>query len=341
MYKEDVVKVIKNIKNLEELKQKTIFISGAAGQIGKTLVSLFLHLNDSEAFDIKLILNVRNESRIKSTFLDIKERKDVSFYIGDIINEFSLNEKIDFIVSAASNTHPKAYAEFPIETILTNVLGAKNLFELGINKKARVLNLSTVEIYGDMTEEIPAKEKYMGYLDCNTVRACYNESKRLVETMLQAYITERNLNALTVRLPRLFGPETKKDDSKALTQFLNNAISKENIVLKSDGNQFFSYLYTPDAVSGMISAMINGKTGEAYNFAAPDFDIRLRDLAEKIAEIAGVKVVFDLPDEIEKKGFSKSQYAILDSTKARREFNWKNEFDFTLAISHTLKEMSR
>lgn len=336
MYLEDLITASNNIKNLEYLHNKKIFISGAAGQVGKSLVSLFIHLNDAESYGIHMVLNTRSESRIETTFSDIKDRNDVEFYIGDVINPIAYEGEIDYIISAASNTHPRAYAEFPVETVLTNVDGAKNMFELAVAKNARVINVSTVEIYGDNQVEKPFSESDMGYLDPNTTRACYNESKRLAETLSQAYISEKGLDSVTVRLPRLFGPETKNDDSKALSQFIANARNGENIVLKSEGTQFFSYLYAPDAVSGILSVMINGKKGEAYNLSSSECDIRLKDLAKQIAEIKNVEVVFDIPDAVESAGFSKAQYAILDSSKIRQELGWSSAFDIKTGLLHTI-----
>ena len=336
MYLDDLVLASENVKNLEDLRGKSIFISGAAGQIGKSLVMLFIHLNDTQNFGIKMILNTRSESRIDTTFSDIRDRDDVEFYIGDVVNPIEYDGLVDYVISAASNTHPRAYAEFPIETVLTNVEGAKNMFELALKKNARVLNVSTVEVYGDNLTGQPFSEVDMGYLDPNTTRACYNESKRLAETLSQAYIIEKGLDVVTVRLPRLFGPETKSDDSKALSQFIGNAKNGENIVLKSEGSQFFSYLYAPDAVSGILSVMLNGETGEAYNLSSEKCDIRLKDLAQKIAEIAQVEVVFDIPDAVESAGFSKTQYAVLDSSKIREKLGWDAAFDIETGLSHTI-----
>lgn len=335
-YLEDLAKASENIKNLKELKNKNIFITGAAGQIGKSLVSLFTYLNDYEKYNIKMILNTRSESRIKTTFQYLENRDDIDFYIGDITNEIKYDGEVDYIISAASNTHPKAYSQFPIETIMTNVIGAKNVFNFAIKKNARVIILSSVEIYGDILDRKPVKETDMGYIDSNTVRACYNESKRVSETLSQAYISEKNADVVIIRLPRLFGPETKKDDTKALSQFINNALNKEDIVLKSDGSQYFSYLYAPDAVSGILTVLINGTKGSAYNISSEKCDITLRDLAEKIAEKSKVKLVFDMPDEIELKGFSKAQYAILDSSKIRDELGWDVSFDIDAGLKKTL-----
>lgn len=339
-YKDDLLKSLRNVKNLELLKDKTVYITGATGQIGRSIITVIRHLNETESYNTKLILNVRSADRIDQVFSDIKDFDYVSFQIGNITEEIEIEGDIDYIISAASNTHPVAYAKEPVETVLTNVEGAKNVFNLAVKKNARVINLSSVEIYGDSTNETAFKETDMGYIDCNTTRACYNEGKRLAETLLQAYIAEYNLDAVTVRLPRLFGPETKKDDTKALSQFINNAVNHEDIVLKSAGEQYFSYLYATDAISGILTILLNGKTGEAYNLSNPGCDIKLKDLAAIIAETVGQKVIFDLPDETESKGFSKSAYAILDSTKVRSELGWDAAFSIKEAIKSTIDQLS-
>ena len=147
----------------------------------------------------------------------------------------------------------------------------------------------------------PFKENEMGYIDCNSLRAGYNEGKRAGETLCQAYIEKNGIEVVTTRLPRIYGPTVKKDDSKAMSQFINKALNGEDIVLKSEGNQYFSYLYVADAVSGIFTILTNGKNGEVYNLENKSSDVYLKDLANLVAKYAGVKVVFDLPSETEKK----------------------------------------
>ena len=108
-----------------------------------------------------------------------------------------------------------------------------------------------------------------------------------------------------------------KTDSKALAQFIKNAVRKEDIVLKSEGNQYFSYCYVCDVVSALLYVLCHGSTGEAYNIADKGSDIYLKDLAQILATIAQTKVVFDVPDAIEAKGFSMASVARLDAKKIK------------------------
>ena len=137
------------------------------------------------------------------------------------------------------------------------------------------------------------------------------------------------------RLTRTFGPTMFMSDTKAISQFIKNGIKKENIILKSEGNQYYSYTYVADAVSGLLTVLLNGKNGEAYNISDESCDIRLKDLAKMIADYSKTKVVFEVPDEIERAGFSKATKARLDNKKIK-ELNWKCMYSLEDAIYKTL-----
>ncbi len=130
------------------------------------------------------------------------------------------------------------------------------------------------------------------------------------------------------------------EDSKASSQFIKKAISGEDIVLKSEGNQFFSYTYVLDAVSAILSVMIEGKSGEAYNVASQEFNVHLREFAAVCAEYAGTSVVFDIPSEIERMGYSVATSAIMDGSKLHH-LGWKPLFLFDDAIRTTLNQMKQ
>jgi nucleoside-diphosphate-sugar epimerase len=121
-----------------------------------------------------------------------------------------------------------------------------------------------------------------------------------------------------------------------MSQFLQKALAGENIVLKSEGTQFFSYNYVADAVSAIFYCIMYGRSGEAYNVADDASDIHLRDLAGMIAEYAGKKVIFELPDAVERAGFSKATVAVMDSTKLKN-LGWKADYSIEQGIAHTIE----
>ena len=125
-----------------------------------------------------------------------------------------------------------------------------------------------VYIYGENKGDTDKfDESYLGYINCNTSRAGYPESKRLCEALCQSYISQYDMDIVIGRLSRVYGPTMADDDSKALAQFMRNALNNEDIVLKSEGNQLYSYLYVSDVVSAMLFLINYGKSGEAYNIS--------------------------------------------------------------------------
>lgn len=343
LFEEDLINSINNIPNIEKIKNKTVFISGSNGLIGKFMIDMFMYLNQKKDYKIKIIANTRSIEKLKNNFKNYLTSLYFKYYIGDVNNNIDCDEHIDYIINCASNTHPKAYATDPIGTIMTNINGTKNILELACKTNAKkVIYLSSVEIYGENINNIGKfKENQMGYINCNSLRAGYNESKRAGEALCQAYIENKNIDISIIRLPRIYGPTLKNDDSKALSQFIKNGLNGENIILKSEGNQFFSYLYVADAVTGILTVLLNGKCGEAYNVANEKSDIRLKDLAKIISEYSKTKVVFDLPSNIEKKGFSTANDARLDYSKITNELHWKPIYSIEEGIKHTLYIMKK
>jgi nucleoside-diphosphate-sugar epimerase len=256
----------------------------------------------------------------------------------DVTQPISLDDKVDYIFHGASNTHPRAYATDPIGTIMTNLMGTQQVLDFAVNTNPkRIAFLSSVEIYGENRGDVDKfTEDYCGYIDCNTLRAGYPEGKRASESLCQAYIAKHDLDIVIPRICRTFGPTMLLNDSKASSQFILNAVNNEDIVLKSEGNQFFSYAYVGDVVYSLLYLLVNGKNGEAYNIAVPEFDLHLKDLAQELASLNQKKVIFDLPDEEERKGFSKASQAILASKKIST-LGWNSIFELEEALKNTIE----
>lgn len=158
-------------------------------------------------------------------------------------------------------------------------------------------------------------ENSNGQLNLANSRACYTESKRTCEALCQSYKSEHNVTVKIVRLCRIFGPTMLMADTKASSQFIIKAINSEDIVLKSEGNQYFSYIYVADAVAAILCVLLKGQDGEAYNISNLDTNVHLKDFANQCALYNNRKVLFDLPSEAEKKGFSIASTAILVNHK--------------------------
>lgn len=330
LYIEDIESVLEIESDFSKFKDSSILITGATGLIGTVLADMLLFLNKKFNLNLYLVLISRKNSKKYPECVKVLKH-DINFPI-------KTDRKFDFIIHAASNTHPKQYADFPVSTITTNIIGTYNLLEMcRENPKTRFVLLSSVEIYGENLSEDkhPFKETEMGYLDCNTLRAGYCESKRVSESLCQAYKEQYGIEVIIPRLCRVYGPTLKKDDSKVLSQFLRNAMENQDIVLKSDGNQYYSYIYSSDAATAIIKTMLDGKNGEAYNIADSKSNIKLKDLAHLVSSKAEKSVIFKIPETTEAKGYSKSTLALLDSEKINN-LGWKPKYTIEEGVERTL-----
>lgn len=334
LYIQDLENILQT-KNVGLLKDKSILITGATGLLGVCLIDALMRMNERGG-NVMVYAVGRNKERAYERLGIYFEKPLFQFIEQDAQEELSSQLSVNYIIPAASNTHPLAYSQYPIETMFVNLKGAEHALNKACDCGATVLYPSTVEVYGNARGEDVFTEDYTGQLNLSTSRACYTESKRACEALCQSYIAEKGVNVKVVRLSRVFGPTMLESDSKASSQFIKNALRGEDIVLKSEGKQFFSYTYVADAVSAMLYVLLNGECGVPYNISNSACNVHLRDFATYCAETCGKKVVFDLPTETERKGFSIAQQAILDN-KRLRAIGWEPQYAMKDAVERTIQ----
>lgn len=348
LYISDINKLISLELPWEKLKDSSILLSGATGLIGSFLVDVIGIANKKKALRCHIYALGRSEQRAKDRFSYIYEDENSNNYFTfipyDINKPFERDDigDVDYILHLASNTHPLQYSTDPIGTITTNIIGTQNMLDFAfIHNAKRMAFASSNEVYGENRGDTEFfSEDYCGYIDSNTLRAGYPESKRCGEALCQAYIKQKGMDIVIPRFTRSYGPTMLMSDSKVISQFIRKGLAGEDIVLKSEGNQYYSYTYVADAVSGLLTILLKGKCGEAYNIADEASDITLRDLAKLIADKAGKKVVFDLPDEIEAAGYSKATKARLAGSKLKK-LGWEPMYDINGGIIRTMNVMRK
>jgi nucleoside-diphosphate-sugar epimerase len=338
LYLEDLRYIVAT-DGISALQGKRLLITGSTGLIGQCLVDALMLLNEQGA-QIDIYAIGRSQEKAVTRLGMHFGNPYFHFIEQDARQPLPEDLDADILIPLASNTHPLAYSQYPIETIDINVKGARHALEKAVQCGATVLYPSSVEIYGNAKGDDIFTEDYTGQLTLSTARACYTESKRLSEALCQSYIAERGASVKIARLSRVFGPTMLLTDSKASSQFLLKALHGDDIVLKSKGEQLFSYTYVAEAVKALLYILLKGGDGIAYNIASETCNVRLKDFAALCAEWAGKQVVFELPSETEQKGFSIAQRAILDNSRLKA-LGWQSQYTMGDAVSRTLNILSQ
>ena len=327
---ESILKILNS--DIDKLENKSTLITGANGLIGSYIVDFLDYLNTKYNKNIKIYALSRSINKLKKRFKNTETVKLIEQDLNDILN---IDFSCDYIIHAASNAHPLAFSLEPATTMKTNFIGTINLLEYAKNHNSKFLYISTGEIYGNNENE-PFKETDFGLIDTLSARACYPESKRACETLCISYKNQYEIKVNIARLCYIYGANITETNSRADAQFLRNAIMKQDIVLKSEGKQKRTYCYVADCTSAILTILLKGKSGEAYNVANPDSIVSVKEYAQNLADIANVKLKFELPDEIEKRGYSKQEDSILDSSKLQA-LGWSAKYDIKEGIEHTYK----
>lgn len=339
LYLEDIRYVASLNLPWEKLTNKSVMISGATGLIGSFLIDVIFEKNLTENLNCTVYALGRNEQKAKKRFEKIAKDSHFVFVSYDVTQPLIRNDigNLDFVLHLASNTHPVQYSTDPIGTITTNIIGLQNMLNYSSERNIkRFAFASSCEIYGENRGDVEFfDENYCGYINSNTLRAGYPESKRCGEALCQAYMAKKGLDIVIPRFTRSYGPTMLMSDTKAINQFIKKSIAGEDVVLKSSGMQYYSYQYVADSVSGLLTILLCGNSGEAYNIADEHSDITLKDLATAIARFSHTKVKFELPDDIEAAGYSTATKSRLDGNKLK-SLGWRPRYDIESGLMRTI-----
>lgn len=328
----------------DELDGKSVLISGAAGMLGSGAVDALVYCNEYMGMHIDIYALGRTVSKIEKRYGSICGREYFHVVEADVVQPFEFDFPVDYIIHAASNADPYMFANYPVDTLLGNVTGTDHFLEYArTHGTKRFLYVSSGEMYGqpDASDERLKDgfyESYCGSVDYSDPRSCYPSGKRAAETLCQSYISQYDMEAVIVRPCHCYGPTQTESDTRAVSQFIRMGIAGEDIVLKSDGSLERTHCYVVDAVQAMYLVLLKAPNGEAYNIADNRSDASIRVLAETISEVSKKQVIFDIPDSVDKKGFSKVTRAVLNGKKLV-DIGWKPIWDLKAGIQSTIEIM--
>ena len=338
-YCSDLKKVVSSISFLDQIKNKSFFVTGCTGLICSAFIDLFITADEIFNLNIKLFLGVRNLSKAKERF---SNKANIYFVKYDATKPLSFDEKIDFFIHGASPASPDLFVNNPVDTMLSNFFGLKEILDKAVKCNARTLYVSSSEVYGKVQTSEPILEDACGPIDVLNSRSSYGQSKRAAETLCASYKTQYNADIVIVRPGHIYGPTASRTDNRVSSSFMYDAFDGKDLVLKSKGEQLRSYTYCVDCASAILYVLLQGESGQAYNISNPDSICSIANMAQSFAKYSGVKLRFELPADEEKKAFNPMNNSSLNSLKLEA-LGWKPCFSKDEGFEHSiniLKELN-
>lgn len=294
---DDIRQVVQSV-DLSDLKNGSVFITGATGLIGSFIIRVLLYLNQTEQYNTKIIALIRNKEKAQKIFGTDSVDKNIHWVIGDI-QSFSLSDTADYIIHGASVTSSKDFLHKPVETISTALYGTQKILETAKELRVKsVVYLSSMEVFGITDTRLQeVKESDYGYIDILNPRSSYSEGKRMCECLCAGYAAEYDVSVKIARLTQTLGAGINYNDTRVAAQFMRSVIENKDIVLKTEGKTRRPIVYISDAVSGILTVLLKGKNGESYTVANRNTVATIRETAEMIAHTIAkdkIKVVFDI-----------------------------------------------
>lgn len=334
---EDLDMLIKHLPEIDELAGKAVFITGATGLICSAVVDVLIRWNETHDPKIKIIAAGRSNQKVADRFAQFSNRQYFSFAKYDATskdNDFDFS--CDYIIHGASNASPNHIVAEPVETMLSNFYGVKNLLDYVKQGNAkRLLYISSSEVYGKKEHNLPSKIDDYGSIDILNPRNSYSVGKCAAETLCASYYEEYGVDSVIVRPGHIYGPTASENDNRVSSVWAYAAARGENIVMKSDGRQIRSYCYCLDCASAILKVLLKGQSIHAYNISNPDSIISIRDVAEIIVDVANVKLNIKLPTKEEKKRFNPMDNSSLNG-KELLDLGWQGLFDAPSGFLHTV-----
>ncbi len=284
---EDIAQIAKGISaEAQALSGATVLLCGGAGFLGRYFTSVFAYLNErilKEPCRVIVCDNLITSGQLGAD----GGGNGFTFLQHNIIEPLDIDEPIDYVVQAAGIASPYYYRKYPLETLEVATVGTKRVLELGRQHPLKgFLFFSSSEIYGDPDPRyVPTPESYRGNISCLGPRACYDESKRLGETLCSIYHQLYGVPARMVRPFNVYGPGMQQRDYRVLPNFAHRILSGQPLHLYGDGTQTRTFCYITDAMTGFLKVLLSGTNGQAYNIGNPVPEVSMLELAKTLEQV--------------------------------------------------------
>lgn len=314
-----------NRTNVKDNKYSYILVTGGAGFLGRHICKKLLEDPKNKVICMDNLITGK-----MANIEEFVENSNFKFVHFDINNKIFLPQ-VDQIYHLACIASPDKYKAHSIETLMTSFNGTKNILDLAKKHGAKVLFTSTSEVYGDPLVH-PQTEEYFGNVNTVGERSCYDEGKRVAETLLYEYRKQFGINAKIVRLFNTYGPYMDLNDGRVITNFINQIVKNENLKIYGDGSQTRSFCYVDDMINGLISMMESEEIGP-INLGNPNCEFTLNELVKLFGKIIGRELHVDYLDSTEND--PKQRKPVI--TKASEKLGFSPEIDLETGIKRTIE----
>jgi UDP-glucuronate decarboxylase len=298
-------------------------VTGGAGFIGSHLCRRLL----AEGHEVICLDNLFTGSR--ANILELMDNHRFEFLRHDITEPLLV--EVDWIFNLACPASPIHYQVNPVKTVKTSVMGAINMLGLAKRVRARILHASTSEVYGDPSVH-PQPESYWGHVNPIGPRSCYDEGKRVAETLMFDYHRQNKVDVRVIRIFNTYGPRMAQNDGRVVSNFILQALKGEDITLYGDGSQTRSFQYVDDLLEGMLRMIQRDGFHGPVNLGNPE-EFTMRELAEQVVALTGSRsaiVQRELPQDDPRQRKP-------DISLARRELGWEPRIPLSQGLPRTVE----
>ena len=331
LLQDDILNINKNTKEISNyFNGKKVLITGGNGFLGKYLVEVFKEYNKFLKKPVQVIvfdINLKKNKYLNSSNISLIKR--------DVSKKFKFSKKIDIVIHAAGIASPFYYRKKPIETLDVAINGTRNCLEIAKKNKAKFIFFSSSEIYGDPDKSnVPTNEVYRGNVSSMGPRACYDESKRLGETLCYIYNNYYKIHTNIIRPFNIYGPGMGQNDYRIFPNFISNILNKKQLKIYGTGKQTRTYCYITDAINGFLRVISLGKSGEAYNIGNDKPEVSVKDVYKILTKINEKKIRAKFVSHPKSYPEDEPQRRCPDINKAKKDLN----YDTSISLKNGLKK---
>ncbi len=292
----DIAEIVSRLgDDVQSFAGKTVLLTGGRGFLGRYFMEVFNALNQEILERPMTVVAMDNMVTAGEHGAEIPNLNNIEFVRHNVIESFKWERPLDYVIHAAGIASPFYYRAYPLETLDVAITGTRRMLELADAHNARMVFFSSSEIYGDPdSKHVPISESYRGNVSCQGPRACYDESKRVGETLCYIFHQGSGTHTNIIRPFNVFGPGMQETDYRVLPNFASRIKGGKPLQVYGSGSQTRTFCYITDAIIGFILVALRGVPGEAYNIGNPEPEISMLDLVREVKKASRKDIKFSV-----------------------------------------------